>query len=745
MNADRHQRLTDLFLQVVELDPAARAAFIQESTAGDDALRTELESLLAADAANQETREVGAGFLDQSALSGSAPIPEALGPFRIHRLLGEGGMGVVYEAEEGSPPRRVALKVIRGAGFSPHLRQRFAFEQAALARLQHPGIATIYQAGVLEAGGGGTGGEVPYFAMELVVGDPITTAANRRGLGIRERVELLTRVADAVHHAHTRGVIHRDLKPGNVLVVEVDGGLQPKVLDFGVARLTEDDVGQTIAGGFLGTLAYASPEQVDGRPVDITTDVYSLGALAYELLSGALPLELEGLPLTKAAEVIRTVEPRPLGSSGRRLGGDLATVVHKALAKDPLRRYPSAADFAADLRRVLAHEPVSAVPASALYLLGRFLRRRPGLVASLALIILSLSTALVLVSQANHRATRALEVQLAIEGYLSRHRLASQYGAVSLPQVRSAVRALDTERPIYREAEAVVRRRLARLLSSMGADGDAGVQFDRALALFEELYGDEDFSTATCRLDRARLWGILGRAEEGEQEARAAAGVLDRVAVPGAPDRYRAADAIGTLCRMQSKFDEAAEHFAVAAEGFARIGYRLQWLEARNNQAAVLALQGNLEAAEPLFAELLEAKRELHGEDSPTVQTSAYNLALARMELGRPEEALELARFVAGLREEALGAGHPRAKGALNLLARILGALDRREEQVALLRRVHDGVLEREGPAGKRSVDSLVRLAAALPTEDGQRLRAAYLERHGSELSEEQRQSLEAR
>jgi non-specific serine/threonine protein kinase/serine/threonine-protein kinase len=301
-----------------------------------------------------------AGFVDLAAASGASALPPLIGQYRILRLLGEGGMGSVYEAEQDQPRRLVALKVIRAAWASPELIRRFEQESQALGRLQHPGIAQIYEAGAAET----PFGVQPYFAMELIRGKPLVDYADEHRLNTRQRLELMAAVCDAVEHAHQRGIIHRDLKPANILVDETG---QPRILDFGLARAADSDAQatrQTDMGQILGTLAYMSPEQVLADPLalDTRSDVYALGVILYELLAQKMPYALSNL-LHEALETIRLTEPQRLSSVDRSYRGDIETIVAKALEKDKERRYPSAAALAADIRRYLRDEPIYRPPA----------------------------------------------------------------------------------------------------------------------------------------------------------------------------------------------------------------------------------------------------------------------------------------------------------------------------------------------------------------------------------------------
>ena len=314
-------------------------------------------------------------------------LPASIGRYRVLRLLGEGGMGAVYEAEQDQPRRLVALKVIKAAWASPEMLRRFEQESQALGRLHHPGIAQIYEAGSADAGFG----VQPFFAMELIHGKPLVEYANEHKLTTRQRLELMIQVCDAVEHAHQRGIIHRDLKPGNILVDETG---QPKILDFGLARATDSDAQatrQTDIGQLLGTLAYMSPEQVLADPyaLDTRTDVYALGVILYELLAGKMPYMLSKM-LHEAVRTIQEMDPAPLSSVSRIYRGDIETIVAKALEKDKNRRYASATGLAADIRRYLHDEPIVARPASTAYQLQKFARRNKALVAGVGAVFVVL-------------------------------------------------------------------------------------------------------------------------------------------------------------------------------------------------------------------------------------------------------------------------------------------------------------------------------------------------------------------
>jgi hypothetical protein len=338
--------------------------------------------------------------MDETASRDPAPDddhPREIAGYRIVARIATGGMGIVYEALQDSPRRRIALKVLKTALGSTDARQRFEYEAGILGRLRHPCIAQVYQAGAFRSA---SGERLPFFAMELVPdARPITVFARERGLGERERLELFVQALDGVHHGHQRGIVHRDLKPANILV---DGNGQPKVIDFGVAReIAPEETTTTVhtrTGQVLGTPQYMSPEQCTGQPqvADVRTDVYSAGVVLFELLTGVLPYDFRGRSVLEFARVIREAPPMRASATGAVRPGDLDTILGKALEKDPERRYASVAALAEDVRRYLRCEPIAARPPSAAYQLRMFARRNKAIVVGiLGVVVVSLIAALV--------------------------------------------------------------------------------------------------------------------------------------------------------------------------------------------------------------------------------------------------------------------------------------------------------------------------------------------------------------
>lgn len=502
MTPQRHQRIMDLFNAAAEQPAAARTLWLEQACGDDAELRVEVESLLACDADDGALERPALGSpIDQPALRtgpATTPLPERIDKFEILGLLGTGGMGVVYHARQERPARTVALKLIRPDLATPASRRRFQTEMETLARLHHPGIATIYETGTWAT----PTGEQPYLVMEYVAGAPLAQFLSERPLGRSARVALLARLCDAVEHAHRRGVIHRDLKPANILVEEVDGTAQPRILDFGVARLTDRETRTTAAtapGELLGTLTYMSPEQTDGDPnaIDTRSDVYSLGVIGYELLCGALPIEVPSTSVYAAVQAVRDTPPKPLYHSDRTLRGDLNTIILKALAKDRERRYDSAAALAADLRRYLAHEPILSRPPTAWYVLSKYAARHRLAVGAAALAVIGMALGAAAAGYGLLRARQAArELQAEVDATSDTVAFLASDVATHLDAIAGTaeVRRRLLDRLIGQVDEVLLRRpgdeqllvAKAKVLDQRGGLAVAESDYGLALSLFEQ-------------------------------------------------------------------------------------------------------------------------------------------------------------------------------------------------------------------------------------------------------------------
>ncbi len=495
MNEQLRLRVGPLFAEASDLPEEDRATFLAAACQGDPELRAEVESLLAYDSSSG-AEDDDEGFLKSplvrvpeatlSDLSGSLPHetpapPSHIGRYRILRRHGEGGMGTVYEAEQDNPRRTVALKVIRSGFVSTGVVSRFRHEAQILARLQHAGIAQVYEAGVSEDGW-------PYFAMEFIRGQPLDEYVRTNNLGSRACLELIAKVCDAAQHAHDKGVVHRDLKPANIMV-DLSGS--PKVLDFGVAHVADVDLmitsSQTQTGQLLGTLGYMSPEQLAARPsgLDGRSDVYTLGVILFELLAHRLPYHLDSLPMHEVARVIDQEEPARLGSIDRRFRGDVEIIVAKALEKEKTRRYASAGDLASDIRRYLRGEPIVARQVTTAERYWRWARRNPSIsvLAGVLAGVLVVATVGSLTAARRFANSAVREHQLAIDERSApasrRSEPGCRIGTLGRPGRNLQRRAQRGQSPAVRASARLARQSLGRGCTAR-RDAHAAPRFGRA-------------------------------------------------------------------------------------------------------------------------------------------------------------------------------------------------------------------------------------------------------------------------
>lgn len=519
-----------VFLGACGLAGAQREAYLERACAGDAALRRRVETLLAAEEAAGDFLDaplqtapvrLDAGSQEQLA----SGLPERIGPFAIRRVIGIGGASLVYEAEQRSPQRLVALKVLRATLATPEARRRFLREGEVLGRLGHPNIAPVFEAGTHEDGGV----QVPYLAMELVEGEPLTAFATARGLDERDRIELLLQACEAVEHAHQRGVIHRDLKPDNILV---DAGGRVKVLDFGVARLIDREKASFHSGDgtLIGTPGYMSPEQLVGDPreVDTRSDVYALGTLLFELLAGTLPFGDE--TIAEAAARARGQDPPRLGQFDRSLRGDLETIAARALAPEKSRRYASVGEFASDLRRYLAGEAVLARRPTTRYQLAKLVRKHRALATGaavfLAMLALLAAAASVLALQATRQRDAAVAARRESDA-VSALLLDLFLGSPDVDQVSRielltrADRRLAESPPSDPRIEAKLREYIGHGYHKLTYVRRAEPHLKRAVEIRRELGAvDEDFVQSLVLLGMQR--GVTGKPDEAAELFREA-------------------------------------------------------------------------------------------------------------------------------------------------------------------------------------------------------------------------------
>jgi non-specific serine/threonine protein kinase/serine/threonine-protein kinase len=617
------------------------------------------------------------------------PPPDAVGSYRILGVIGRGGMGMVYRAEQANPKRLVALKVI-GLGFvTPDLVRRFELEAAVLGRLRHPGIAQVYEAGTADLGDGRT---QPFFAMELIEdAKPLDRFAADRKLDTRQRLELLAKVCDAVQHAHQHGVVHRDLKPDNILVTP-DG--QPKVLDFGVARLTEADVQaatlSTHAGQIIGTLPYMSPEQAGGLTdeVDTRTDVYALGVIGYELLAGRRPYDLERAALAEAVRVIREVEPSRLSSVNRTFRGDVETIIGKALSKERDRRYSTASDLAADLRRYLGDQPIEARPPSAWYQLTKFSRRNRALVIGAAATLAAIIAGAVATAFFAVEADRQRGEAVAQRGEAERQRadaVAQRAEAVAQRNEAEARRA-DAERnnAIFM---AMVRFTLNDVFAGITPDRmpDRGLRdelvrrmLDPAVAAARARYQDDPGTRSAILNQIANTYMKLGRVD----------------------------DAIKLL----------EEAIPARREAFG--GDHVQVERARCDLVTALCEADRFTEAEPIAIDALARLRAMAGEDDDATVHARTNYGNVLLRLGRPAEAEPLLRAAAAARLKVYGPDHDETLAARARHADALVQTGRAADGLAILRDLYERRGRQFGPDAASTIDAQSMYGEALFKSD---------------------------
>lgn len=747
MDPGTFERAAAVFERVRELPLSERGEALDAECANDSELREFVESLLHHHEVTNDGLDepVGPGSHQLGAIhsgAGSSSAPESIGEYQILGVLGEGGMGIVYRAEQAHPQRVVALKVLHHGLRSPALVRRFEQESRFLGSLSHRGIAQVYEAGVHEG--------VPFFAMEYIEGEPLTQYIRRNQSTTNERVELFIEICDAVAHAHRRGVVHRDLKPGNILVT-ADG--RPRILDFGIARATESDLQattHTAAGQLLGTLPYMSPEQVEGRPdnIDARSDVYALGVLGYELLSGQLPLDLSGVPLPEALHTIAHVDPTSLGSVTRACRGDLETIIARAMEKDVDRRYQNVEDLRDDLRRFLMHEPIVARPVTAMYQLQKFARRHRGLVAGTSVAFSVLVVAVILVTlflfrsldaeklaseeagratlqasraadaeklareeayraseeaeraqfaemQAREEADRARAFIAVLEDMLSGIKPSVAMGrdtTVLREMLDATATLMDENPPAFREVEGEVRSILGDIYFEISELTKAEAQMEQALSIFRETAGEDAIETFRQIGSLGVLRNVQGRDEESLELAQQAVAGLEDLLGPEDRETLTARSNLAgvLLAEHLGGFDEGAE---IAQDVYERC-LALFGEEDEQTVKAIMLLgdiglsRNEYEEAEKQYRRAAELRTATLGPDHPDTLSALNNVAFATHRLHHFDEAADIYRDVVDARRRIFTEGHHQLRTTLQNLAGTLV----RAERLEVAQEVYDEV-----------------------------------------------------
>mgnify|MGYP001819098571 CR=1 FL=1 len=679
------------------------------------------------------------------------------GRYEVLERIGEGGMGTVFLAEQVDPVRRrVALKIIRLGMDTDNVVARFESERQALALMNHPNIAQVFDAGANDDGR-------PFFVMEYVRGTPITDHCDENRLTLEDRLALFVEICQGVQHAHHKGIIHRDIKPSNVLVADKDGRPVAKIIDFGLAKATSGGRSEgdhaTEYGTVVGTPDYMSPEQAVGSSLDIDsrTDVYSLGVLLYELLTGLLPHDrgegpknvLESLQhLTseveppKPSDRLSTCGERGLQSAltrgtdpstlSRRLKGDLDWIVMKAMQRDRVRRYQTPSELAADIGRHLGDEPVLAGPPSAGYRLGKFVRRHRKtaaavLVAIAALTLGTVGTTIGMIQadrarREAERQRRLTQVEAdkagALSGFLvdalaspdpeKQGREVLVYEV--LDQAAAGIGGRFDRQP---EVEGAVRSALAESYRGLGLYDAAEIQLVETRRLLSSSLGPDHPDTLKATTELASVKGDLGRLDDAQALFRESLEARRSVLGPQHPATLQTANDLGSLLLGMGELDEAEQLFreVLAAAGRTSNEERAEIAITQNNLAYLLQLQGRLDEAEGQYLEALAGLEATKGELHPKALDTLGNLGTLYREMGRLEEAEATLRRALVLRREVLGTDHPSILHSTNNLASVLHSLGELDDAEPLYREALAGNLRVFGTHHPETLTAMNNLA----------------------------------
>ncbi len=749
-----------IFDAVARLPENERSRWLDERC-DDEKIRSKVELLLEHyDAPPEEFDEPASQHFTEAL----APEPKQIEQYLIIRKVGEGGMGIVYEAEQDSPKRRVALKIIRPGFATPQLLRRFEFEAQVLGRLDHRGIAQIHEAGSTKI----AGTTAPFFAMEFVDGEPLDVHVRKQALGLLDRLELIARVCDAVHHAHQKGILHRDLKPANILIKleqtgtdrsrsshssNIDTIGQPKILDFGVARATDSDLRTTTlltnVGQIIGTLAYMSPEQIEGPSDDLDTrcDVYALGVILYGVLANELPHDVAGKPVPEAARIVVEETPTRLGAIDSTWRGDIETIVAKAMDVDRDQRYSSAAELADDIRRHLRDEPIIGRPPSMLYQARKFARRNKILVRGIAATFLALllgligiSYLLLEVTKEKDEVQRAHDRAEALSGFQSK---VLDIGVKTVKRgladgLRSEHEQGLNELKLSESHHEAVTNAFEDSLSIINITNLArGVLSaaiaERARETIDDGFTKDPVTEADLRVSVGKMFRSLGMYEDMVAEMQKAQVIYREHLGDTHLDTLRTIRRTGTALKRMGFLEQAETQLVEALEGF-RIELGLQareTLKCQRNVCDLLLAQHKLGPAESCTRELLELMVITLGDDDRATLSARSLLGVVLLEQGRPEEALGLFKELLEWYERVSGEDHTVTLVARNNLMSALYKFGMLEEAEPYARDCVASFARLKGddhPSTIRSVSNLARVVMQLGKleEAEELLRGAY-------------------
>ena len=654
--AYRWARIEQLFHEAQGVAAGEREAWLAAQCGSDDDLRREVASLLASDAPSGDTiaRAVRSAVSETAKATMPPATGRRVGPYRLLREIGRGGMGSVYlaEREDADFRQQVAVKLLRGV-VEPDRIHRLRAERRILAGLEHPNIARLLDGGTIEG--------LPYIVMEYVDGVPIDRYCEKQQLTMPERLRLFCEVCDAVDHAHRSLVVHRDIKPSNILVTA--GGV-PKLLDFGIAKLL-DESGSASAGFMTGTMIrmftpeYACPEQIRGDRITTASDVYSLGVLLYELLTGSLPFRFKTLRLEEVERVVCGEEPRkpstivhPDTRRARQLAGDLDTIVLTALNKEPGRRYLSAAQMAEDIRRFLENRPITARPVTWTYRTTRFIKRnRWPLAAAAAVLVAIVGSSVVLAVQAarlqRERDTAEQVVAFMTDLFNVSDPGESRGNTITAREIldRGAER-IGTDLKDQPEVQARLLDAMGQVYTNIGLYDRAVAMLQPSLQLRQGLNGGDGLAVSTTMIRLANALRERGKVGDAEPLVREALEIRRRLSPQQSVEIAGALNALGLIEQARGRWNEAI----------------------------------------PLFEEAVTIWRARNGPDHPQVAMALHSVSGIYRDAGDFAKAEQAAREALRIRRKALGDGHPLTASSVTLVAQILDARGEDAEAEVLLR-----------------------------------------------------------